>query len=81
MDDVLVFQYSKRHEFRLAFTNHKTREAMLDAIVTENGIRGHSRRRGGLSDHGRLNPEVTSVRGMRKARQAQRGIGRMAPRR
>src|SRR5215468_6511817 len=74
MDDVLVFQYSKRHEFRLAFTNHRTREAMLDTIVTENGIRGHSRRQGGLSDHGRLNPEVTSVRGMRKARQAQRHV-------
>ena len=38
MDDDLVWEFSKRHEFRLASMNGRVREAMLDAMVEENGI-------------------------------------------
>ena len=40
MDEDLVYEYSKRHEFRLCHMNGKVREAMLDAIVEEEGIEG-----------------------------------------
>lgn len=39
-DEDLVYEYSKRHEFRLAFMNSKVAAAMLDAIVEEQGIEG-----------------------------------------
>jgi hypothetical protein len=39
-DEDLICEYSRRHEFRLAFVNNRTREAMLDAIVAEEGIQG-----------------------------------------
>jgi len=39
-DEDIVYEYSKRHEFRLCFMNSKTREAMVDAMVREQGISG-----------------------------------------
>ena len=39
-DEDLVYKYMKRHEFRLAAMNSRMREAMFDAIVEENDIRG-----------------------------------------
>ena len=39
-DEDLVYKYMKRHEFRLAAMNGRVREAMFDAIVEENDIRG-----------------------------------------
>jgi hypothetical protein len=39
-DEDLCSEYSKRHEFRLCHMNSRTREAMLDAIVSENGLVG-----------------------------------------
>ena len=39
-DEDLLWEYSKRHEFRLCHMNRRTREAMLDAMVTEQGIEG-----------------------------------------
>ena len=36
----LVCEYMKRPEFRLASMNSRTRETMLDAIVSEEGITG-----------------------------------------
>ena len=40
MDDDLVYEYQRRHEYRLAGMNSRVREAMLDAIVEEEQIRG-----------------------------------------
>jgi hypothetical protein len=40
MDEDMVFDYMKRHEFRLAAMNSKTREAMFDAMIEEEGITG-----------------------------------------
>lgn len=39
-DEDLVFEYMKRHEFRLAAMNRRVREAMLDAMVEAEGIKG-----------------------------------------
>lgn len=39
-DEDLVWEYMKRPEFRLASMNSRTREAMLDAMVEEEGIAG-----------------------------------------
>lgn len=39
-DEDLVYEYSKRHEFRLCHMNGRVREAMLEAIVEEEGIEG-----------------------------------------
>jgi hypothetical protein len=39
-DEDLVYEYMKRHEFRLASMNSKTREAMFDAMIEEEGIQG-----------------------------------------
>lgn len=39
-DEDLVYEYMKRHEFRLAGMNSRTREKMLDAIVENEGIKG-----------------------------------------
>ena len=39
-DEDLVWEYSKRPEFKLCHMNSKAREAMLDAIVEEEGITG-----------------------------------------
>jgi hypothetical protein len=39
-DEDLTYEYSKRPEFRLCHMNGRTREAMLDAIVEEEGITG-----------------------------------------
>ncbi len=40
MDEDAVWEFSHRHEFRLATMNIRTREAMLDAMVNELGITG-----------------------------------------
>ncbi len=40
MDEDLVHEYSKRHEFRLCHMNGRVQEAMLDAICEEEGITG-----------------------------------------
>ncbi len=36
----LIYEYMKRHEFRLACMNSRVREAMLNAMVEEEGITG-----------------------------------------
>lgn len=36
----LVHEYMKRHEFRLAGMNSRTRDAMFDAMVEAEGIKG-----------------------------------------
>lgn len=38
-DEDLVFKYMKRHEFRMANMNSRDRQAMVDAIIEEEGIR------------------------------------------
>jgi hypothetical protein len=40
MDDDMVAAYMQRREFRLAAMNSRVREAMLDAIVANEGIEG-----------------------------------------
>jgi hypothetical protein len=40
MDDDMVHDYMKRHEFRLAAMNSKAQNAMLAAMVQEEGITG-----------------------------------------
>src|SRR5271165_7214564 len=39
-DEDLVYEYGKRPEFRLYSMNSKVQEAMLDAIIEEEGITG-----------------------------------------
>jgi predicted RNase H-like HicB family nuclease len=39
-DEELIYEYSKRPEFRLRHMNSRTQEAILDAIVEEEGITG-----------------------------------------
>ena len=39
-DEDMIHEYMQRHEFRLAAMNGKTREAMFDAMVAEEGITG-----------------------------------------
>jgi hypothetical protein len=39
-DEDLIYEYSKRREFRLACINSRDRQRMLDAIVDEEGITG-----------------------------------------
>ena len=39
-DEDLVWEYSKRHEFRLCHMNGRVREAMLDAMIAEQEIEG-----------------------------------------
>jgi hypothetical protein len=39
-DEDMVFEYMRRHEFRLASMNSRTREQMIDAMIAENGIQG-----------------------------------------
>ena len=40
LDEDTVYDYAKRHEFRIAFMNGRVMEALLDAIVAEEGIAG-----------------------------------------
>jgi hypothetical protein len=40
MDEDMVFEYMKRHEFRLASMNGRDRERMFDAMIEEEGIQG-----------------------------------------
>lgn len=40
LDEDLIYEYMKRREFRLASMNSRTREAMIDAMVREEGIKG-----------------------------------------
>jgi hypothetical protein len=39
-DEDLIYEYSKRHEFRLAGMNGRTREKMFDTIIEDEGITG-----------------------------------------
>lgn len=39
-DEDLVFEYMKRREFRMANMNGRDSQAMVDAIIEEEGIRG-----------------------------------------
>ena len=39
-DEDLIYEYVKRHEFRLASMNSATREKMFDAMIKEEGITG-----------------------------------------
>ena len=39
-DEELVWEYSRKHEFRLCHMNSRVQEAMLDAIVENEGIEG-----------------------------------------
>lgn len=39
-EEDLIHEYMKRHEFRLASMNSRVRDAMFDAIVSEQGISG-----------------------------------------
>ncbi len=40
LDEDTIYEFMKRHEYRLASMNSKTREAMFDAMIEENGIEG-----------------------------------------
>lgn len=40
MDEDTVYEYSKRHEFRLCHMNDRTRDAMIDTMIEELGITG-----------------------------------------
>jgi hypothetical protein len=39
-DEDLIYEYGRRHEFRLWSMNSATREKMIDAIIEEQGITG-----------------------------------------
>lgn len=39
-DEDMIYEYLKRHEFRLASMNSKVRDAMFEAMIEENGIEG-----------------------------------------
>jgi hypothetical protein len=39
-NEELIYEYMRRHEFRLAPMNSRTRDAMFDAMVDEEGITG-----------------------------------------
>lgn len=39
-DEEMVYEYMRRPEFKLAAMNSRTREAMLDAMIEEEGITG-----------------------------------------
>jgi hypothetical protein len=40
LDEEMIWDYMKRHEFRLASMNSRDREAMFDAMIEEEGIQG-----------------------------------------
>lgn len=40
LDENMVYEYSKRHEFELASMNGRARQAMIQAMIDENGIEG-----------------------------------------
>jgi hypothetical protein len=40
MDDELIHEYLRKHEFRLGAMNSRTRDAMLAAMIEDNGIKG-----------------------------------------
>lgn len=39
-DEELIYEYRKRYEFRLASMNSRTCEAMFDAMIEDNDIKG-----------------------------------------
>jgi len=39
-DEDLIYEYIKRHEYRLAPMNSRVREQMFDAMIAENNITG-----------------------------------------
>ena len=36
----MIYEYTKRHEFRLALMDSRVRKAMFDAMIEENGLTG-----------------------------------------
>ena len=40
LDEEMIDEYMRKHEFRLASMNSRTRDAMFDAMIEENGITG-----------------------------------------
>lgn len=38
--DELIYEYLKRHEFRLATMNSRDRDRMFDAMIAEEGVEG-----------------------------------------
>jgi hypothetical protein len=40
MDEDRIHEWSRRHEYRLASMNSRTREKMFDAMIEEEGIEG-----------------------------------------
>ena len=39
-DEDMIYEYMRRHEFRLAAMNSRAREKMFDAMIQEEGITG-----------------------------------------
>ena len=72
-DEELVYEYSKRHEFRMYRMNDRTRDAMLDAMVEEQGITGGwfwwYRSPGCLPDGPAIGPFVTKARALKDAQE------------
>jgi hypothetical protein len=72
MDEDLVYEYVKRSEFRLASMNSRDRDAMLDAIVEEEGIKGgyfwHTCLPGCLPDSQPFGPFATYQEALQDAR-------------
>jgi len=40
MDEDLLYEYMRRHEYRLACMNGRVRDQMIDAIIDEEGVTG-----------------------------------------
>ena len=73
-DEDMVYEYMRRHEFRLAAMNSRTREAMFDAMIDEEGITGGwywwSCFPGCLPDGPAIGPFATREEALDDARQA-----------
>src|SRR5687767_4690431 len=73
LDEDLVWEYMKRHEFRLAAMCSRDREKMLDAIVEEEGIKGgwfwQSCFPGCLPDSDPVGPFATKAEALEDAQQ------------
>ena len=72
-DEELIYEYSKRHEFRLFSMNPRAMEAMLDAIVEEEGISGgwfyHYCFPGCLPDSGPMGPYPSRAEALKAAQE------------
>lgn len=40
MDDDLIHEYMRKHQYRIAAMSRRTRDAMFDAMIEDNGITG-----------------------------------------